>query len=66
MRLYRRIDGRLSPEDVEDIVQATVASARLSGMYTPPDEVEMLRRLVADEISHDEYMAWALAKAGVL
>lgn len=65
MRFYRRIDGRLLPEDVEDIVRNVVASARLSGMYTPPEDVEMLRRLAAEEISHDEYMAWALAKAGV-
>lgn len=65
MRLYHRINGRLSSEDVEDIVQAAVASARLSGMYTPPEDVEMLRRLAAEEIFHDEYMAWALAKAGV-
>lgn len=65
MRFYHRVDGKLSSEDVEDIVQAAVASARLSGMYTPPEDVEMLRRLAAEEISHDEYMAWVLTKAGV-
>lgn len=65
MRFYTRVNGKLSSEDVEDIVQSTVAWARLSGMYTPPEDVEMLRRLAAEEISHDEYMAWALTKAGV-
>lgn len=65
MRFYHRVNGKLLPGDVEDIVQAAVASARLSGMYTPPEDVEMLRRLAAEEISHDEYMVWALAKAGV-
>lgn len=66
MRFYRRINGRLLPEDVQDIVRATVASNRLSGMDTPPEDVEMLRRLLAGEISEAEYDAWALAKIGAL
>lgn len=61
MRFYHTVNGRLSPEDVHDIVRATVASNRLSGMDTPPDEVEMLRRFLAGEISEAEYDAWALA-----
>lgn len=65
MRFYRRIDGKFSSEDVDDIVQNVVASARLEGMPVPKDEVEMLRRLAADEISYDEYMRWLLARVGV-
>lgn len=65
MRLYQRVNGKLSPDDVEDIVRRTVASARLEGMVTPPDEIEMLRRFAADEISGDDYIAWALGCAGV-
>lgn len=66
MRFYHRINGKLSSEDVEDIVQAAVASVRLSGMDTPPEDVEMLRRFLAGEISEAEYDAWALAKIGAL
>lgn len=65
MRFYCRIDGKLSSEDVNDIVRNVVASARLEGMAVPQDEVEMLRRLAADEIAYDEYMRWLLARAGV-
>lgn len=66
MRFYCGVDGRLSPEDVEDIVRAVVASNRLSGMDTPSDEAEMLRRFLAGAISEAEYDAWALAKIGAL
>lgn len=66
MRFYHEVDGELSSADVEDIVQNVVASNRLEGMYTPPADIEMLRKVLSGQISHDEYMAWALAQAGVM
>lgn len=66
MRFYRRINGRLSSEDVDDIVRATVASNRLEGMRMSVEEVEMLRRFLAEEISEAEYDAWALKYIGAV
>lgn len=65
MRYYERINGKLSPEDVDDIVRRTVADHRLEGMNTSLEEIDMLRKFVAGEISDDEYMEWALKNAGV-
>lgn len=65
MRWYRRVNGRLSPEDVDDIVRASIASNRLEGMPTSAEEAEMLRRFVLGEISGDEYDAWVLSRIGV-
>lgn len=66
MRFYTRVGGKLSPEDVEDIVRATVASNRLEGMRMSAEEVEMLRRFLAEEISEAEYDAWALKYIGAV
>lgn len=65
MRYYKRINGKLSPEDVDDIVRRAIGNNRLEGMDTSPEEAEMLRKFVAGEISDDEYMEWALKNAGV-
>lgn len=65
MRFYRRIDGKLSPDDVDDIVRGAVASNRLEGMPTSLEEAEMLRRYISGEISDDEYTAWILRHIGV-
>ena len=50
MRWYRKVDGRLLPEDVDDIVLASVASNRLEGMPTSVEEAEMLWRFVAGKM----------------
>ncbi len=65
MRYYERINGKLSPEDVDDIVRRTVADHRLEGMNTSLEEIDMLRKFTAGDISDDEYMEWALKNAGV-
>lgn len=65
MRLYQRVNGKLSPDDVDDIVRRTVASNRLEGMPTSPEEAGMLRRYISGEISDGEYTAWILRHIGV-
>ena len=65
MRYYKRINGKLSPEDVDDIVRRTVADHRLEGMNTSLEEIDMLRKFVAGEISDDEYTAWIFEHVGV-
>lgn len=65
MRWYHKVNGRLSPEDVDDIVRASIASNRLECMPTSAEEAEMLRRFVSGEISGDEYDVWVLSKIGV-
>lgn len=65
MRWYHRVNGRLSPEDVDDIVRASIASNRLEGMPTSVEEAEMLRRFLCGEISGDEYDEWVLSRIGV-
>lgn len=65
MRYYERINGKLSPEDVDDIVRRAIGNNRLEGMDTSPEEAEMLRKFVAGEISDDEYTAWIFEHVGV-
>ena len=65
MRYYKRINGKLSPEDVDDIVRRAIGNNRLEGMDTSPEEAEMLRKFVAGEISDDEYTAWIFEHVGV-
>lgn len=65
MRWYHRVNGRLSPEDVDDIVRGAIAMNRLEGMHTSVEEAEVLRRFVAGEISDDEYTDWVLFRIGV-
>lgn len=50
MRWYCRVNGRLSPEDVDDIVRASIASNRLEGIPTSVEEAEMLWRFVAGKM----------------
>ena len=38
MRYYERINGKLSPEDVDDIVRRAIGNNRLEGMDTSPEE----------------------------
>ena len=65
MRWCHKVNGRLLPEDVDDIVRASIASNRLEGMPASVEEAEMLRRFVVGEISGDEYDAWVLSRIGV-
>ena len=65
MRWCHKVNGRLLPEDVDDIVRASIASNRLEGMPTSVEEAEMLRRFVSGEISSDEYDVWVLSRIGV-
>lgn len=65
MRNYAKVDGKLTPEDVEHIVQEIVASSRLEGYYMSDEEIEMLRKYTNGEISDSEYTAWACKRAEV-
>lgn len=65
MRYYERINGKLSPEDVDDIVRRAIGNNRLEGMDTSLEEIDMLRKFVAGEISDDEYTAWIFEHVGV-
>lgn len=65
MRLYKKIDGQLAPEDIERCVQAAVADNRLEGMSMTDEEVEKLRERANGKISKEEYMQWVLQHAGV-
>ena len=65
MRYYKRINGKLSPEDVDDIVRRAIGNNRLEGMDTSLEEIDMLRKFVAGEISDDEYTAWIFEHVGV-
>ena len=65
MRNYECVNGRLTPEDVEHIVQSAVASNRLEGLENTPEEIDMLRKYVQGDISRESYKAWILQSVGV-
>lgn len=65
MRNYAKVDGKLTLEDTEHIVQEVIASSRLEGYYMSDEEINMLRKYANDEISDIEYTAWACKRAGV-
>lgn len=64
MRAIKRVNGKLSPEDVEYCVQAAIAENRLEGLESTEEEVQMLRKCLSGEITEDEYLAWARRVAG--
>lgn len=66
MKYYHKVNGHLSDDDVEELVQSAVASNRLEGLYTPPYELEMLRKYARGDITYDECMAWIWNRAGVV
>lgn len=65
MEYYHKVNGKLTPEDAEDCVRAAIASNRLEGLETPPEEEEMLRKYANGMVTDEECMAWALRRAGV-
>lgn len=64
MKAIKRVNGRLSPEDVEYCVQAAIAENRLEGLESTEEEIQMLRKCLSGEITEDEYMAWVRRLAG--
>lgn len=65
MRLYKKIDGQLAPEDIERCVQAAVSSSRLEGLNMTDEEIAKLRDYAYGRITEAEYDAWVLDRAGV-
>lgn len=63
MRYYKKIDGKLSPDDVESIVQRTIAEQALEGSHMTEEEINKLRAYASSQITDGEYMAWAVAYA---
>lgn len=61
---YKKADGSLSSDDVEDCVRWVIAQQRLEGLILSSDEIDMLRQVVRGDITDDEYMVWALKRAG--
>lgn len=58
MKLYEKIDGRLSPDDVESLVQEAVADQLLEGIKMTPEEIDKLRDYAHGRITKAEYDAW--------
>lgn len=52
-------------EDIEDCIQAVIATNRLEGLVSPPEEIDMVRRYMRGDITESEYMAWVYKNAGV-
>lgn len=63
MRYYKKIDGKLSPDDVESIVQRTIATQALEGSHMTEEEIDKLRAYVSGQITDDEYTEWAIGYA---
>lgn len=54
------MDGKLSPEDAERVVQETVAEQRLDGCYMASEEIEKLREYARGDITKEQYEAWVV------
>lgn len=54
----------MSECEIDDCIKQIVASNRMEGMDTPPDEIEMLRKYGSGAIARDEYMRWLLRETG--
>lgn len=65
MKRYVKVNGRLTDEDIEDCIQAVIATNRLEGLVSPPEEIDMVRRYMRGDITESEYMAWVYENAGV-
>lgn len=63
MKLYKK--GHVfTPEEIEENIRAAVASSRLEGIYTPPEEISLLRDYMLGKIAREDYNAAILGKAG--
>lgn len=65
MKYYKKTNGRLSDDGVEEIVQSVVASSRLEGYHASDDVIDMLKKYARGEVSKEQYKTWVLEKAGV-
>lgn len=65
MRCFKKANGKLSPEDVERVVQETVAEQQLEGIHMTDIEIEKLRAYLRGDITKEQYKAWVLESVGV-
>lgn len=65
MRIYKKVDGKLSPEDIEEEVSAIVANNKLESIVLTEEEIDMLRKYISGDITSDEYETWIKNKVGV-
>lgn len=65
MRHFEKTNGRLSPADIERVIEETVAEQRLEGLTVTDDEIRKLRAYLSGEITKDDYMVWVRESVAV-
>lgn len=66
MRVYKRVNGKLPDDDIDEIVRAGVADLRMEGMTPTEFEIALSRKVLAGEISKDDAMRIMIKESGVM